>query len=490
MALSAISGRNSKRGKPLPARPINRKTKSNPLFEQDDREDTVDVVRFDTMDDESDDDMLAYAVQQSLDQPGSSRLQESPNEARQPSTSKHVPLSHQQPESSDDDFYVDASPPNRLQTALSIAGPRPHTTPSKSGTISSLFGKPTLLSPPKSGLANRDSFRQLAEHTTESRAAASTAISEASSGLTLAPSTFGAPTLLSSIATKELLPEALSDWDQDMEDVLPVSSILSPRTQSLPKAASPPASPNEPQLDIPGESNSLQQDGNLVPTEDPETPTEVTKDLSESESDEDMEEVPVDETPTATALNKPERPLARNSSSPTPPPPFQTEVSPEPIASPKPVADVSFAIQESIEETLFAWSRTPSPSGDMFASRPPSPPAAEGWDAAEEMDPHAEEGEFARFMSQVKGRNMDDVRKEIDDEIKHLNQQRKAALRDSEDITQQMISQIMVRFFLSPSIVRDILKILTTADDATPLWNTIYHSTNGSRSAVCRACCT
>jgi len=477
MALSAISGRNSKRGKPLPARPINRKTKSNPLFEQDDREDTVDVVRFDTMDDESDDDMLAYAVQQSLDQPGSSRLQESPNEARQPSTSKHVPLSHQQPESSDDDFYVDASPPNRLQTALSIAGPRPHTTPSKSGTISSLFGKPTLLSPPKSGLANRDSFRQLAEHTTESRAAASTAISEASSGLTLAPSTFGAPTLLSSIAAKELLPEALSDSDQDMEDVLPVSSIPSPRTQSLPKTASPPASPNEPQLDMPAESNSLQQDGNLVPAGDPETPTEATKDLSES--DEDMEEVPVDETPTATALDKPERPLARNSSSPTPPPAFQTEIS-EPLASPKPVADVSFATQESIEETLFAWSRTPSPSGDMFASRPPSPPAAEGWDAAEEMDPHAEEGEFARFMSQVKGRNMDDVRKEIDDEIKHLNQQRKAALRDSEDITQQMISQIMVRFFLLPLIVRGILIGLTTADDATSLWNTIYHSTNGS----------
>ena len=264
-----------------------------------------------------------------------------------------------------------------------------------------------------------------------------------------------------------------------MEDVLPVSLIPSPRTHSLPKAASPPASPSEPQSDIPAESNSLQQDGNLVPAEDPETPIEVTKDLSESELDEDMEEVPVGETPTATALNKPERPLARNSSSPTPPPAFQTEVS-EPLASPKPVADVSFSAQESIEETLFAWSRTPSPSGDMFASRPPSPPAAEGWDAAEEMDPRAEEGEFARFMSQVKGRNMDDVRKEIDDEIKHLNQQRKAALRDSEDITQQMISQIMVRFFLLPLIVCGILKRLTTADDATPLWNTIYHSTNGS----------
>jgi DNA excision repair protein ERCC-5 len=61
------------------------------------------------------------------------------------------------------------------------------------------------------------------------------------------------------------------------------------------------------------------------------------------------------------------------------------------------------------------------------------------------MDPHAEEGEFARFLSQVKGKDLDDVRREIDDEIKSLNQQKKTAMRDSEDITQQMIAQIMVR---------------------------------------------
>lgn len=90
------------------------------------------------------------------------------------------------------------------------------------------------------------------------------------------------------------------------------------------------------------------------------------------------------------------------------------------------------------------------------SSRPASPaafpPAAsaataipdEDWDAAQEMDPLAEESEYAQFMSQVRGRNLDDVRKEIDDEIRSLNQQKKVAMRDSEDITQQMISQIMV----------------------------------------------
>ena len=68
----------------------------------------------------------------------------------------------------------------------------------------------------------------------------------------------------------------------------------------------------------------------------------------------------------------------------------------------------------------------------------------EGWDAAQEMDPHAEEDEYTRFLSQVKGKDVDTIRREIDEEIRELNRQRKNAMRDSEDITQQMISQIMV----------------------------------------------
>lgn len=68
----------------------------------------------------------------------------------------------------------------------------------------------------------------------------------------------------------------------------------------------------------------------------------------------------------------------------------------------------------------------------------------EAFDAAHEMDPDAEAGEFARWMSQVKGRNLDDVRKEIEQEINGLRKEQKAAMRDSEDITGQMIAQIMV----------------------------------------------
>ncbi|KAK0204838.1 PIN domain-like protein [Desarmillaria ectypa] len=102
-------------------------------------------------------------------------------------------------------------------------------------------------------------------------------------------------------------------------------------------------------------------------------------------------------------------------------------------------------------EPLSDASRSSSP-GIANKSRLSSP--IENWDAAQEMDPDAEEGEFARFVSQVKGRDINDVRREIDDEIKTLDQQRKAAMRDSEDVSQQMVNQIMMmlRLFGIPYI--------------------------------------
>ena len=102
------------------------------------------------------------------------------------------------------------------------------------------------------------------------------------------------------------------------------------------------------------------------------------------------------------------------------------------------------------EKVISDWSRSPSPVADALVATETETSKApvvidDSWDAAQEMDPHAEEGEFARFLSQVKGKDLDDVRRDIEDEIKTLNQQNKAAMRDSEDITQQMIAQIMVR---------------------------------------------
>jgi DNA excision repair protein ERCC-5 len=107
---------------------------------------------------------------------------------------------------------------------------------------------------------------------------------------------------------------------------------------------------------------------------------------------------------------------------------------------------------EELEEHVISdWSRSPSPVADSLLATETTASKAttieDSWDAAQEMDPHAEEGEFARFLSQVKGKDLDVVRHEIDEEIKTLNQQKKAAMRDSEDITQQMIAQIMVRSY-------------------------------------------
>ncbi|KAI6168059.1 hypothetical protein EDD17DRAFT_1453682, partial [Pisolithus thermaeus] len=112
-------------------------------------------------------------------------------------------------------------------------------------------------------------------------------------------------------------------------------------------------------------------------------------------------------------------------------------------------------IVEGDNDSIIEWSRSPSPAGAGILPTLRSETAmVEDWDAAQEMDPQAEEGEFARFVSQVKGRDIEVVRHEIDEEIRILNQQRKAALRDSDDITQRMISQIMLmlRLFGIPYI--------------------------------------
>lgn len=76
------------------------------------------------------------------------------------------------------------------------------------------------------------------------------------------------------------------------------------------------------------------------------------------------------------------------------------------------------------------------------------------WDAAEEMDVAAEQAQFASFFSQVQNRSVDQLREEIDKELRALQAQKKAAMRDSEDITQQMVGQIqmMLRLFGIPYV--------------------------------------
>lgn len=108
--------------------------------------------------------------------------------------------------------------------------------------------------------------------------------------------------------------------------------------------------------------------------------------------------------------------------------------------------DGLLTIDSDSEDEGETWSRPASPALEKSATEVAA--EREGhWDAAHEMRPHEEETEFAQFVSQVKGKDLDSVRREIDDEIRQLNQQKKTAMRDSEDVTQAMVTQIMVRFF-------------------------------------------
>ncbi|KAG9037849.1 DNA repair protein rad2 [Tulasnella sp. JGI-2019a] len=114
------------------------------------------------------------------------------------------------------------------------------------------------------------------------------------------------------------------------------------------------------------------------------------------------------------------------------------------------------------EDPVTDWSRSPTPeliapmAGPSASVEPPKPKKAhtKDFDAADEIDINAEEGDFAAFISQVKGQDLDAARKEVDNEILALNKEKKAAMRDSEDVTQQMIGQIkvMLRLFGIPYV--------------------------------------
>ncbi|KAJ9096024.1 hypothetical protein QFC21_005388 [Naganishia friedmannii] len=100
------------------------------------------------------------------------------------------------------------------------------------------------------------------------------------------------------------------------------------------------------------------------------------------------------------------------------------------------------------------WSVSPEPERrptqtDTFPAPPPDLEEDEGG-----IDMNAEGDDYARFLAEIKGRNLEQVRQEIDNEIRDLNQQNKVAMRDSEDITHQMVAQIqlLLRLFGIPYV--------------------------------------
>ncbi|KAG8795789.1 DNA repair protein rad2, partial [Serendipita sp. 398] len=124
------------------------------------------------------------------------------------------------------------------------------------------------------------------------------------------------------------------------------------------------------------------------------------------------------------------------------------EATPQEMDKNTPLNDISFHT-DSGQATR--WSRSPSPSVDKQEHQLDE---FKDWDAANEIDVEGEAGEFARFVSHVKGKDLDAVREEIDQEINELNRMRKTHQRDSEEVTQAMVAQIMMllRLFGIPYI--------------------------------------
>jgi len=426
-ALTAISSRQTSKGlRPLTTKsappiphPIDRKRKHKHdlVFESED-EPTIAQPQF-HVDSEEDDGMLAFAIQESLDHSRSEP--DVPSFVPQEDKGHHIL-------SDDDEDFVTRS---RLETQLAIAN-----TPIKGGAPSLLtprFGISSLGSPSKPPAASTSKL--LVNPVTPPK-----------------PTQSERSTMMSSPTAIQLY-ESQSESDDDMEEV---AAIDRPIPSSFPQATTPDTQMDDsddsnfgvlpifqPQPVAPGSLFGASTLATLIQpyNEDVRTPErkeesgplpsffDSTNDgpqdgalthIPDNDSDEEMEEI----------------------GDPLPVPQDTT-------STPSPIAAIQDDVQSDHDEApLFDLSRSPSPlrlPGDE-APRPPTPPPEEHWDATQEIDIQAEEGEFAKFVSQVKGRNLDEVRQEIDDEIRVLHQQRKAAMRDSDDITHQMTTQIMVSF--------------------------------------------
>ncbi|KAI0787632.1 hypothetical protein C8Q74DRAFT_1252930 [Fomes fomentarius] len=446
-ALSALAARNtSKNLTPLTTK-VFRKRNARPLFEPEDDE---LLPQLDDGVDAQDPD-LEFAIQESIELEEEANLRRALEESKasasfppqlvkngessgsgsgvrpSPDRRRSQQFHAVDDESDDEGIYTS---PTRLETALSIAGAGPRRPPMSkakgsalfSSSSSSMFGVPSLLMPQEA-----------------------------------VPSPANQP--IQSVKDQYTASLPADSEEDEMEEVPVVAPTPSPQEDHLTPAQ--PASPM------------------LVPDSPayPEAPGITALITIDSESDEEMEEIELLEAPTR--MPSPSRVSADQSLASTTvhvatdsPPPSTTApiglIVHEPLSSPS-RAYCRFSATPAIttsttqapdssdseaEPGEARWSRSPSPTAAGPSTAAPPVGAEESWDAAQEIDVHAEEDEYTRFISQVKGKDIDAVRREIDDEIRELNKQRKNAMRDSEDINQQMVSQIMamLRLFGIPYI--------------------------------------
>ncbi|TCD61117.1 DNA repair protein rad2 [Steccherinum ochraceum] len=472
-ALSALADRYSpKKLAPLTTKKVNRrKPNSKPLFalnedpaaaDQLDEEDLELLAAMHRSVEDAEEEDLQRAIEESTAAAASwgepPVMEASTSRSTLDSASPHTTPRHVSQtlldSDSDDDLYAS---PTRLETALSIAnaGPSNTRTHPPSRAHESAFGLPSLLvsptqsSSPKSALKKFSSPPENKEKSTTPRVRPRP----------LSPSPvvrFKTPprsTPVQHTSSPIVIPE---DEDDDDMEVVQVPQVSVEKPTAAQRSLSPipvDLSPKRPSL----------------PTRPEVGVSDIIVVSDGEEDDEEMEEVVSLPTVVSSAVQR------SPSSEPVAPPEVDQddfvpiEVSATAASEVTLVQDhPSSVVPNSFEEPSDSdsdvhstrWSRSPSPtllpnpSASTSTSAPPQPQRAEEWDAAHEMDPQAEEKEYAEFMSQVRGKDLDVVRKEIDEEIQNLNQQRKTAMRDAEDVTQQMVSQIMMmlRLFGIPYI--------------------------------------
>ena len=462
---------------------VTRKPKTIPLFEPEEEE----LPQLEVETNDADDPELASAIQESIELEEEATLRRAMEESRMTAQRAAGPVKNGESsgtrstheagrsqqfhsvsdESDDEDLYAS---PTRLETALSIAGAGPHRPPvSKSGgptpfPSSSIFGLPSLLLPQR-------------PHPQPSPSKAPVLIPSDSEGdnmeeVSVVSATSRQPELVRAPTQAEVAaplppparftgletpthegPSALpipitvdSDSDDDMEQV---QMPLPP-----PARPSPPRHSTDSSLAVHAAQISLDAHEGVRRTASPAPPSmhrSITNDV-------------IPESPTVvSASNLILRALTPSSAAaPVPPRTFLA------------ANEVEASSDSEAEPNQARWSRSPSPSADPSATKEAH---EEAWDAAQEMDPHAEEDGYTRFLSQMKGKDIDAVRQEIDEEIRELNKQKKNAMRDSEDITQQMISQIMVCPSRPTSVWPSNANI--EPDYAPPIRHPVHHRADG-----------
>ncbi|KAF8206312.1 hypothetical protein K438DRAFT_1669146 [Mycena galopus ATCC 62051] len=483
MNLAAIANRHTKQP-PLPrkaaaapvARPLFNSDVVAPTIDDDDEDgelalaiqqsieqDKGDHNTVHPINDEDDGD-LAFAIQESVDQAkgqASSRPQRPVQVNAVASSSKLV---DRPSESSShyshyaEDAFVHG---NRLETVLSIANAGLVRTPMKSKSKlmpgGSLFGEPVLLQASPSSAPSRApaSPSPLARRTVIQplkfglQSDIPTKTKETVPELRAAPLAFGEPVLLHDPrpSTPPRTPTRIRVESPRVSDAMEMEGILPPpqRTESSALSSTIVASSAQPEL------TEVDDEATIIIPSTPPRPQSPVLPVAEIVPRDPLEPFLVSEPPVAVEDRDPlivvpdevepiphRHPVEVESVTP---PALETEPLPQ---HPHPRTDF-----EEDDEALSGWSRSPSPIVGIDQPQPRArSPVPENWDAAQEMDPVAEESEFAQFMSQVKGKDLDEVQQEIDDEIRVLNAQKKAAQRDSEDINQQMISQIMMMLSL------------------------------------------